>query len=379
MLGATCGVPRPDDHPASFAHTGFTLVTMETDMGLAKYTRLSVLSATALFLSSALPVRAAIIVVNPGESIQAAIDAANSGDVVSVAPGIYDEDIDLVGKGITILGAGAESIIRGTGNGPVVTISSGEGSDSVLDSLLITGGLADRGGGILIQGSSPTIARTIIFNNRARMQGSGVFIQASNALLTNNLIVYNATGGGDPHSVEVADAAPQLINNTIARGDSNAIILRGNSPALVMNNVLALNGGRGICDFSTDGSAVIHYNDSFRNQRGALLTDHKNFRFIRRAEHQIGLPRLQGNRDGSPGFIVTLPSRNPSASGVTVQDFTLSTTRHSTALHAGNPDPIFNNQDGTRNTLGFTGGPEAPDLLSAGAAVQLRMPSDESL
>ena len=69
-----------------------------------------------------------------------------------------------------------------------------------------------------------------------------------------------------------------------------------------MNNILALNGGRGICDFSTDGSALIHYNLFFRNQKGALLTKGRNFHTIRRAEHQIGLPRLLGNVDGSPGF-----------------------------------------------------------------------------
>jgi hypothetical protein len=317
------------------------------------------LSVVAMLLSSSVRVHAVTVSVDAGESIQFAIDAASNGDVIAVAPGTYNEDINFGGKAITLVGAGSESIIQGTGNGPVVTITSGEGSDSVLDSFQITGGLADRGGGILIQGSSPTITRTIIFNNRARVQGSGVFLHASNALLTNNLIVYNVSGGGDPHSIEIADAAPQIINNTIVRGDSNAIILRGNSPALVMNNILALNGGRGICDFSADGSALIHYNLFFRNQKGALLTTGRNFHTIRRAGHQIGLPRLLGNVDGSPGFVVTLPPRQLPASGLRVEDFTLNPAVFSAALHAGNPDTGFNNSDGMRNTLGFTGGPDA--------------------
>lgn len=324
-----------------------------------KYATVSSLSVVAMLLGSSVRVQGATVSVDAGESIQLAIDAAGDGDIVTVAPGTYGEDINFKGKAITLVGAGSESIIQGTGNGPVITINSGEGSDTVLDSFQITGGLADRGGGILIQGSSPTITRSVIFNNRARVQGSGVFLQASNAVLTNNLIVYNASGGGDPHSVEIADAAPQIINNTIVRGDSNAIILRGDSPALVMNNILALNGGRGICDFSADGSATIHYNLFFRNQKGALLTNGRNFHTIRRAEHQIGLPRLLGNVDGPPGFVVTLPPRKLRATGLRVQGFTLNPAVFSAALHAGDPAPAFNNLDGTRNTLGFTGGPDA--------------------
>jgi hypothetical protein len=331
-------------------------------MRLLKYMTASSLSVTVTLLSSLLPVHAATISVSPGESIQAVIDAATDGDVVSVSSGTYDEDLDFLGKAIAVIGAGPESIIRGTGNGPVVSITSGEGSASVLDSFLITGGLADRGGGILIEDSSPTIVRNVIFNNQARMQGSGIFVQASSAILSNNLIVYNRTGHGDPHSVEVTDAAPQIINNTIVRGDSNGIILHGNSPALVMNNILALNGGRGICDFSTDGSAAIHYNLFFRNRKGALLVKGRNFHSIGRAEQQIGLPRLEGNRDGLPEFMVPLPARTPGARGVTVEAFTLSTTHPGAALHAGNPDPVFNNLDGTRNRLGFTGGPDAGEL-----------------
>jgi hypothetical protein len=314
------------------------------------------LACCAIF---ALPAHGVTIPVDPGESIQAAIDASTDGDVIAVSAGTYNENIDLRGKAITLVGAGPDSVIRGTGTGPVVTITSGEGSDSVVDSFQITGGVADEGGGIVIRDSSPTIVRNVIFNNRARRQGSGVFIEASQAVLSNNLIVYNATARGDPHSVEVTDAAPQIINNTIVRGDSNGIILHGNSPAIVMNNILALNGGRGICDFSTDGSATIHYNLFFRNRRGALLTSGRNFRTIRRAEQRIGLPRLQGNVDGAPGLVVALPPRKVPPTGPRVQDFALNPAGFGAALHAGNPDPAFDNLDGTRNTLGFTGGPDA--------------------
>lgn len=50
-------------------------------------------------------------------TIQAAVDAAVGGDVVSVGPGVYAESVSIVGKAITLRGKGAKSIIEGRKNG----------------------------------------------------------------------------------------------------------------------------------------------------------------------------------------------------------------------------------------------------------------------
>src|SRR5215468_6415481 len=67
-------------------------------------------------------------------TIQAGINAANSGDTVLVAPGTYIENINFMGKAITVKSSnGAKmTIIDGGGVAPVMTFSSSESASSVL-------------------------------------------------------------------------------------------------------------------------------------------------------------------------------------------------------------------------------------------------------
>src|SRR6266481_2840663 len=62
-------------------------------------------------------------------TIQAAINAANNGDTVLVAPGTSTENINFNGKAITVTSSGGPSvsIIDGGAKGSVVTFFSGEG------------------------------------------------------------------------------------------------------------------------------------------------------------------------------------------------------------------------------------------------------------
>lgn len=295
----------------------------------------------------------------PGESVQAAIDASADGDVVELATGAWTEDVDFRGKAITLRGRGPDTVLHGTGLGPVVRFASGEGPASVLDSLTVTGGVAVRGGGVLIEGASPTLLRNRIVRNRAHQQGSGVFLGASSAVLRNNLIADNATVSllaGDAHGVEIQGGAPVVLNNTIVDGDSNGIILRAGAAAVIRGNVLAYNGsqtagearGRGICDFS-GGAAVIQSNLFSTNRRGALLTTGGvNYGRIAVAQRRIAEARIAGNRDGSPRFVARRDG-----------DYRLG--RNSRAIDLGDPDPALADRDGTRNDAGYTGGPLAPD------------------
>lgn len=278
------------------------------------------LSFALLVLSFFNPLRAETIQVALNASIQEAIDLSSNGDVLQLSNGTYEEDIDFNGKAISI--NGDSTILKGTGSGPVVTINSDEGRDSILAELTIRDGSADKGGGILIENTAPTIRACNIINNRADSSGSGIFISGSNsnsefALVQNNLIARNRAVNrnlGDPHGIQILNSSPEIINNTIIQNDSNGIFIAGGSSSnpIVKNNILAFNGtsrrsqrrGRGICFVGgpPDESLIIRNNLFFRNVLGDFFLNGENLRRINRAENELNLDGFTENLRGNPRF-----------------------------------------------------------------------------
>jgi len=112
-------------------------------------------------------------------TIQAAIDSSSAADTVLVEPGTYYENIDFLGKQITVKSTvgpdvttiDGSSLTRGPDNGSVVVMGSTAPSGSVLSGFRIQGGtgtviFTDKwGGGILchdLDSEPPTNARSAI-------------------------------------------------------------------------------------------------------------------------------------------------------------------------------------------------------------------------
>ena len=93
-------------------------------------------------------------------TIQKAIELAQDGDTVNVCPGTYREEIDFLGKAITVQSAGDAAILESP-DGFAVSFLKDEGPDSVLKNVVITNACV----GIFIFGASPTMTNVTVAGN----------------------------------------------------------------------------------------------------------------------------------------------------------------------------------------------------------------------
>jgi parallel beta-helix repeat protein len=177
-------------------------------------------------------------------TIQAAIDVANIGDTVLVAPGTYAENINFRGKAITVRSESGpqDTIIDGRNAGSVVSFISGEGRNSTINGFTLQNGNAIEGGGVKVQGSSPTITNNVIRNNRGCSRGAGIGIDSGSPLIRLNTI----TGNG---------------NNLCSGGEGGGISIGGASSVEILDNVISDNGmnssfGGGIYMLSSSGPII---------------------------------------------------------------------------------------------------------------------------
>ena len=228
------------------------------------------------FISSSLAFAAQIFVPDDYDTIQDAINASYTGDTVSVAAGIYYENIAFpVFKNITLISEnGAEFTIIDGGNSGTVVFFPKE-SDSILEGFTITNGSkSGSGGGILIgYGASPIIDNCIITSNEAS-SGGGIACGVSSApFITNSTLQNNwAKGGGHSNGggIHLApDSTPTITNcifkDNISAHNGGALAFDTAEPLVVNctfdNNTAEHNGGA----IAFKNSAPIITNCSFSN------------------------------------------------------------------------------------------------------------------
>lgn len=209
-------------------------------------------------------------------SIQSAIDSASSDDTIIVGPGIYEEEIKIMDKSLTLLGAqadvpivdgersGDESVIRGKvdwrerpstfclvriQNSNVVingfTIERAkqwtiaitgssirhEGISDILISYNYILGIAYGKDGIFRDSAAADVTIT---HNYIASNSRGIATNGGGTTITNNTFHGNGHGiafhGGDPYSVYFPDYAeskyPTIISNNTFENDSTSVYLR---------------------------------------------------------------------------------------------------------------------------------------------------------
>jgi hypothetical protein len=214
------------------------------------------LFACAFLASSSPALGSTIFVPADHATIQAAIDAAATGDEIVVAPGTYNELIDFSGKAITLRSSDGAAVttIDGTAKGgSVVQCTSGEGLGTELRGFTITGGIGTLdgsirlGGGVFTRGSSPTIEECVVIGNTAFNGGAMANYGGGRPLVLNCWLGGNTAvqGGG----VFNFDSSPTVVNCVFT--GNHATVISGGIDNSSSSNPTVVN-----CTFSrntTDG------------------------------------------------------------------------------------------------------------------------------
>lgn len=232
--------------------------------------------ATLAFTSALAPVaRAANLTVQPAcggapscfTTIQGAVNAAATGDTISIAAGVYREHVSIPGSGaatnLTLSGSTGSVFVDGGGTDRVFNIA--DNTTVTMTSFAVVNGSAigvkASGGGILVgKGATLTLNSMVIAGNKAPADGRGGGI----ALLDNSTLTVNGQTAiadnvaGEGGGIASAGASPPaavtlngglITGNSATDSDTGGIGISGG--ALTLNNTIvsgnkSKDGGSGI-------------------------------------------------------------------------------------------------------------------------------------
>jgi parallel beta-helix repeat protein len=283
--------------------------------------------------------------------IQDAINAAGYGDTIAVKSGYYPENITLK-DGVSIFGQGYEDTwLRGTGTGNVVTAV--DITSAQLDGLAIYhSGTGISDAGVYISGGDVVISNNWIIENIRGIQVVG----GSSSIIRNNLIEYN----GDPdngfvdYGICCLSSTPLISNNLIRYNEVGIYMAWSDSAgARIINNTIVSNEWEGVWCYQ-EANVIIKNNIVVNNNTGIDA--------IYDAIPQISYNCVWGNT-WHDYYYETGGYAAPGIGDISEDPCFVDTTHYylskdSPCINAGDPDPVYNDIDGTRNDMGYTGGPD---------------------
>jgi hypothetical protein len=182
-------------------------------------------------------------------TIQAALDVAVAGDVVSVAPGLYPENVRFASDGVTLRSRVRHgATIQGSGHVVDFTPYSG-----TVEGFVITGAVDPK---------------------------AGVFTSGAAQLIRDNLITGNGDDGIHLSNGSVATIDRNIIIDNAPTGYHSGIRINTGASATIVNNYIA-GSGVGIWDFTYTGGADIFNNTLVDNANFGMLISSGALRRVR--------------------------------------------------------------------------------------------------
>lgn len=208
-------------------------------------------------------------------TIQIAINLASAGDEIVVAPGTYFEDIDFLGKRLTLRSSGGAAITTIDAIGrfePVITILGSSADGSVIEGFTLSRGQAtdaspgNRGGGIYIDNANVIVRDNVITGNLATV-GGALYSNASDLIIEGTVIEANeatSSGGGLYLNNSNLSASDAVFASNVSGNRGGAAFLIGGSSSIghcefIGNTAL----DRGGAINSTTGQQMLAFNSTF--------------------------------------------------------------------------------------------------------------------
>lgn len=184
------------------------------------------------------PVKPADVVVEPGQSIQEAIDSVGEGAVIEVKPGVYHEAVTVDKHGITL---------RGVVEGEKRPVFEGEGK--LNDALIVSGNDFEisgftlqhyQGNGLTAQGVENLVVRDLIVDDTGLygvypVESKNVVIENVKATKIKDAAIYvgQSQGGvvrssevyGNVAGIEVENSSDVIVENNHAHDNTGGILV----------------------------------------------------------------------------------------------------------------------------------------------------------
>lgn len=204
---------------------------------------------------SASPVRAVTTwYVNPGESIQAAVDAASSGDTIVVRDGTYVENV-VVNK----------SVVMRSGNGPSNTTVQGttgnilwvRADNVTIEGFTVTGTFETHG--ILVD----SVRDCHILSNICQATDGGIVLHHSSGITAKN----NVCSGNQYCGIQLGNSWDCLVEgNTCCENLVRGIEVLQSSNNTVQGNTCSRNGETGVVLSDSSGNTLSNNTISLNSQ-----------------------------------------------------------------------------------------------------------------